>query len=515
MAPLEFMERIKKHVYAFRIRVNEFFKDYDHLNCGRIPKPQFKRGVCRIMEKTLFTEDEVNELCSLYSAGQLVDYKKFTLAVDQVFQEPLIQHEENINSNDLLETVKQYVRHHNCDVKSWYKDFDKHNAGIITVNQYLRGFPANLLTMDEMMELLTLFSDSSQVNYFKFNNIVNKQKKQKQKQTQTRLSPTLIEHAPIGTESVLESQQLLREKSLPVLDHIKQFVFKKNIRTIDFFRDYDKTNRGLISKSQFLAGLKNIGVLLSNVQQENLIYMFEENDRIKYRLFSKEIQSVFTQDVDQNPCLEVHVPHGDELRYINTLSEADQAVFSKTKQRIQHHLHQKRIDFKSFFRDFDKNKFSQITKSQLSRVFSLCEISVDEHEWNVIMKKFQDPYHVNLLNFADSLAEVEIESKPKSIRMEPQVNKEKKINIDEILMKIEKHCFKKQIRVSEFMRDFDPLHSGTVSKKEFIRSLNQMGIMLEEPESELIASYYQDKKEERCRWRDLELDIQKGISKLT
>jgi hypothetical protein len=55
----------------------------------------------------------------------------------------------------------------------------------------------------------------------------------------------------------------------------------------------------------------------------------------------------------------------------------------------------------SFFKDFDKRAGScgQITKSQFARLLSLTGLQVSPDELYVLLDKYQDPHHVNYLNF--------------------------------------------------------------------------------------------------------------------
>lgn len=78
--------------------------------------------------------------------------------------------------SEVIERLRSYVKHHGSDVKSWFKDFDKYNNGYVTYNQFRRGIPQNLLSMEEEDILLARYGEpvTGTVNYFKLNTEVNR-----------------------------------------------------------------------------------------------------------------------------------------------------------------------------------------------------------------------------------------------------------------------------------------------------------------------------------------------------
>jgi hypothetical protein len=88
---------------------------------------------------------------------------------------PLTPQSESV-LHEVIERCRQYVKHHGSDVKSWFTDFDKHNNGYVTYNQFRRGIPQNLMSQEEEDLLLGQYGDevTGTVNYFKMNTDVNR-----------------------------------------------------------------------------------------------------------------------------------------------------------------------------------------------------------------------------------------------------------------------------------------------------------------------------------------------------
>ncbi|KAJ3064679.1 hypothetical protein HDU99_004399 [Rhizoclosmatium hyalinum] len=59
------MDRLRYHAATKRIRVSEFFRDFDKLRCYSIPRHEFIRGINRI--GLSFTDEEYEELADAYA----------------------------------------------------------------------------------------------------------------------------------------------------------------------------------------------------------------------------------------------------------------------------------------------------------------------------------------------------------------------------------------------------------------------------------------------------------------
>ena len=149
---------------------------------------------------------------------------------------------------EVMERLRIFSKHHGSDVKSWFKDFDKHHngpllyfslgwsnpkPGIITKNQFKRGIPQNLLSQSEEDTLIEHYTDplTGNVNYFKMNNDANRKVRKNYSTNQQLVAKPIDEehvydHIPIGTEellisSVIHHHQMLNDAN-HILEHIKK-----------------------------------------------------------------------------------------------------------------------------------------------------------------------------------------------------------------------------------------------------------------------------------------------------
>ena len=75
----------------------------------------------------------------------------------------------------------------------------------------------------------------------------------------------------------------------------------------------------------------------------------------------------------------------------------------------------------------------------------------------------------------------------------------------------------KHLRIEEFFLDFDKLRKGLVTKMQFRRVIDQLGLKLSEPEYQSLVKKYEDKTD-RFRWMDFCNNIntiftEKGLEK--
>lgn len=116
---------------------------------------------------------------------------------------------------DVLDRLRSYVKHHGYDVKSWFTDFDKYNNGYVTYNQFRRGIPNNLLSIEEEDILILRYGEdvSSTFNYFKMNVDVNRKAPRSdvdaaQLVAKLKVDADYDEYVPVGTEDLLHATMI-------------------------------------------------------------------------------------------------------------------------------------------------------------------------------------------------------------------------------------------------------------------------------------------------------------------
>ena len=62
--------------------------------------------------------------------------------------------------------------------------------------------------------------------------------------------------------------------------------------------------------------------------------------------------------------------------------------------------------------------------------------------------------------------------------------------VEDVIEKIQKITLQRSLRISEFMRDYDPLRSGSITRTQFLESLSMLHLYLSRKEAELLCEKY-------------------------
>jgi Ca2+-binding EF-hand superfamily protein len=325
---------------------------------------------------------------------------------------------------EIIQRLKAFGKHHGADPKSWFYDFDKNNKGWVNYNQFRRGMPQNLISVEEEDLLLARYGDpgTETVNYFKLNTDVTRKEPRMRDLTQQLVAKqkTEDEHGdeclPIGTEEVLRTNHY-GTKSVPVKeveDKIKQFVYRNRIRLIEFFKDYDKHNCGLVTDSQFITGIRLARLPIEMNECIILHSKYSRGDgRANYRQFCNSIDTVFTKnDLERNPLADVSPPSRDWLfQSINKLTPSEEEHCKNIIVRLQKIMKERRLLLSPFFKDFDKilGNMGKVTKSHFSRLLHANGLQIPDDDLHILFRKFEDRLE-GRINYMEFIRSIDIES---------------------------------------------------------------------------------------------------------
>ncbi|KAJ3127798.1 hypothetical protein HK098_005797 [Nowakowskiella sp. JEL0407] len=546
--------KVRRAIWAMRIRLHDLFSDFDKLRSGYVTAAQFRRCLGSAMDRTMvpLTEVEYQVLVKFYDTkgNGMFKWTSFVDSIDTVFgakkleqaptqyipspQEvvkpvrPALSPASESVVFSIIERLKSYVKHHGSDVKSWFKDFDKHNNGFVTENQFRRGIPQNLLSLEEEELLLYRYSDelTGTVNYFKLNTDVNR-KVQRPKVNDAQLVAKLnkisaAEHIPVGTEALLIPTDIhnAHQATLDEIeDEIKKHVYKDRIRLVEFFKDYDRHNCGRVTEAQFRAGLRQASILLHGQDVKTLLQQYQEKDgRVQYRKFCNSIDTVFTvSHLETNPLADVQPPpRGYLVKGYNKLSVSEEERCNQIISRFRKIMSTRRLLMAPFFKDFDKYMgcLGRVSRSHFSRLLSTMNLDVSEDDLFILFKKYEDKTNGNI-NYMEFIRAIDPEtydhfSKPADATplSEPKTPQQKTAQFTEIFTRLQTYILSQRTRVSEFFRDFDKLRSYSIPRHEFIRGVNRIGVSLTGEELEVIADKYKGSNG-FCKWKKFESDIEK------
>lgn len=197
----ELMLRIQRHIWENRIRIREFFEQYDLHCCGRITRSQFIRSMDAIGLSGLYrlplTDGEIRIICDHYQDVKndiCIRWTNFTDDVDEVFTtknldkevyrkidypsadvvnlQPegmrIVTHPELVD--EVVKCIRTLVEARRVLIRPVFKDFDLHRNGHISCSQVgeALSMAGVFITEEQRYALEQRYSDDLGFNYAKF-----------------------------------------------------------------------------------------------------------------------------------------------------------------------------------------------------------------------------------------------------------------------------------------------------------------------------------------------------------
>lgn len=545
-----------------RIRVNEFFQDYDKLRSGFVTAPQFFRCLWQTLSVKL-SEEEESALCMKYGLMQdgKINYKKFCQAIElhfdpkNIHQSPEVQErvpleylgtlrskrpmtvDAEARLVEILRRMQQYYNVRGINLRTQYEDFDKHHKGVITESQFYRSFPGPVdVSEEDMKTLVEKYNDPNTpglVNYLNLHHDVQAVHKYVQ-QEKIPIRPTNERNVDL-VPLFPSSDPTLAE----ILDKIRVAVFKNGIRTIEFFKDHDKLRSGVITENQFICGLalacgKEAQLSRQEIQKVVEYYRLPDG-RILYKQFSEAMENAFNiPNLEKKPTETVERPaRGTLFRGLKPLVEEQELKIMEILATIADKVTKERIMLYQYFKDFDRSTAYTrvVTPSQFARILHFVGLDLSQVDLNLILNKFQDPTSgdVNYPAFVQAVdkqfvATTVEEVEPPHIgpdRTVPSALDEKKwvesppVTFEELMARIRHIALTYRLRANEYFQDYDPLRTGSITISQFRRGLASMGFSklgqhdLNDNQFEMLAEHYANPaKPDQVIWTNFMSDVE-------
>lgn len=552
-------DNIRTQALTKRIRITEYFQDFDQLRSGFISEQQFLRCLWNTLGLQP-TEEEVQQFKNKYDLKNdgRINYKLFCEEIDRNFNpknlyiDPVSQKnlpleflgtkrsvrplspESEAKILAVLERIQQFYQYHGINLRTCYEDFDRHHRGVVTESQFYRSFPGPPDVSEEEMNILVLkYRDPDR--------------------------PGLLNYLNLHHDIVAISQQVAVEKGLvstfqrnvdivPVIstgdpalnqifDKIRVAVFKNGIRTIEFFKDHDKLRSGIITENQFVCGLAlAVGkeAQLSRPEIQKVVEYYRQPDgRVQYKEFCDMMENAFNiPDLDKKPLQSVTRPvKGALSRGLKTLTDEEERRVNQVLSEISEQVKRRRLMMYQYFKDYDraKNYTRVMTKTQFGRVLHFLSLNVGAEDLKLIVRKFEDPASgdVNYPAFVQAvdqefvghtLDDVSMMDKNRTNTPVPEkvaTAADCSVSYEDLMSRIRHIVLTNRLRVIEYFQDYDPLRSGSISKSQFRRGLALLGLSklgahdLNDPQYTLLCQVYQNpQKEDQVLWTSFLNDVE-------
>ncbi|KDO20701.1 hypothetical protein SPRG_13913 [Saprolegnia parasitica CBS 223.65] len=417
---------IKQKAKRDRLRVEEYFRDFDRLRKGKITRAQYGGGLHAA--GFILSPEDLDLLASAFpyqnevdvEGASMVAWTRFVDEVEAVFtvkgleREPTkdiphaIEAAEQVDAiTDTalsardeaivmasLQTMLSRMLNKRLDIKPSFEDFDLANQGFISHTKFERVLSVfQLLPADAptCRALCIKFSErgnapmpgvssTCDVNYRAFLHALS--------QLQggaTRVPGAREYRLQLAAGSHMDGNAaaaLRRSKVTPhavrlpsLLKDLRLQVDAKRVRIKQFFAESDRLRTGDITVAKFHTAINRCGLVVNADDVHTLNAAFASTsrpDQIDYRAFLQAIEATsHTEDCRD----EVPAPER---------SPALDALLSRIRTAVEF----RRLNMKPYFEDYDHNFLMHVTKTQFAAVLNLMRIELSPAETSLLTSAF-------------------------------------------------------------------------------------------------------------------------------
>ncbi len=409
------LARVRQLCAQQRIRIGEFFRDFDKLRTGFITSAQFRIGLS--MAKVVVSHPEFALLAAHFKApkeGDHVCWREFCDAVDAVFTKKHLERSVDTPLNDantatvygraaasaqeaatvadIVQRFQEVVRKHRLDAKSFFQDFDKHRHFKVSPKIFRQvltthGFPLSEAEVACVAKLYGCNSTSgNEIRYADFLKDCN-------------VLVFDIYGPYTGAKSTYSAQFIdySGDKALEQLMlKIKQIIKKDRIRLLEFFQDHDLLRKGVLPPTKFRSVLHSQKVQLTAEEYALLEKVHSVRDEtnaplVNYVDFCEEVARIFTEkDLEKNPTKRLSsftAPSILDPR--DVLSSDEERALDALMRRLGTEVCHRRLLIKPFYQDKDKSASGFISMTRFRSIFDNFKLLASEQEFALINKRFQ------------------------------------------------------------------------------------------------------------------------------
>ncbi|KAG7211846.1 hypothetical protein KM043_011069 [Ampulex compressa] len=418
---IEVIRRIQRHIFERRIRICEFFKDFDSLNCGRVTISQFRRGLDALQVSSLghlyLAEIEIDSLINLYKDPNDPDqvcWRTFEDDINHVFTVKELeklpnlkietppreivnlqhkgqsdwQHEQKSIRDlceDTLQKIKQRIEERRILLKQFFKNYDRHNHGHVTRSQLRQvlTMAAILLSQEEEFALEQRYNDDLGFNYFLF-----LQELEAQPAPEQLYYRMLEEKKKINAQKPLPQAGVDETNIVLILAKIKAKVVRERVKVAEFMKLFDTHNELVITLADFIRGLDQLQCNLTCTEMNTVAKVFKaplRSDFVDYVKFAETVEeAVAMGSLERAPLLVPlqHVPSEASPKTFLNFEERNTLALALDKlSKI------KQPNLEEIFQNYDKENIGSVSKECF--VKTLCM----RHMLKLISNKEIDAVH--------------------------------------------------------------------------------------------------------------------------
>lgn len=436
----DIIHRIQVYVLPRRIRMKEFYQNFDHLRCGRCTRVQFGRGLDTSGVKVTDAEvelmaDHFTEIGPSVQKPQVVNYTRFCDAIEVVFNDGDLSFKPGFAPSDTQDMMKMsmtsfipkqvddeermdHIMHRLASLcksrgicfKYLFQDFERggspspsnmnpRRSGKCTAGQFKRLFPFKKeMTEDDIEYLLQRYlTNGGDVHFQAIHNDISEV-----------LSP---EPPPFPTSDLILKADGTEwdHMTLNPVKKIQSKVVERRVRLNEYFADFDPLRKGFCTAGQMKTVLTILN-LEKEIDRNDFNHLIEaysrEDGMFCHALFTRDVDAAFAvPGLEKEPLATTPLPDATTTapgrRNRMSLTQDRKQKINELEDKIRSRISKRRILMKPMFMDMDKAHKGLCTRNQFGRVMGMLGFELDQMEIALLCGFYCDRGNHNDFNYVD------------------------------------------------------------------------------------------------------------------
>ena len=420
------------------------------------------------------------------------------------------------NVEELEEKLKAYIVMKKIRLHEFLIDIDKLRKGYCSLDQFRRVMELTGVQLSEK-HIEMLFKkygrDDDLFNYAAFSKNIKEilTKKGIQKDPLHSVYQITSDTTLPARRYYMRMTEDEKNKLNHLLSLIKKEIETRRLLFKPHFQDFDQTNNGYVTRSQFLRVLYQFDIYPSDAYLNVLLKCYTDNsnlNEVNYYAFCQDVdgQDNYTKKINDTHASMFLQPKADNNIQPYIYKDNPKTGLEEVISKLQKKVKEQRIRVHEFLRDFDRLRSGSITSAQLRIGLNMAKLPLSNREFKILCENFacsKKPGWFRWRDFCDKIDEVftvkGLERNPdskiggsilltKTVR-QGMSNPNKEI-AERIIRKFRYYCLATRLFIKQFFQDWDRLGRNKVSPKQFRQVLATVKFDMTDDEFHAVADYF-------------------------
>eukprot|EP00435_Cladocopium_sp_Y103_P053048 s667_g16.t2 len=282
----------------------------------------------------------------------------------------------------------------------------------------------------------------------------------------------------------------------------------KGQRTIDVFRQFDKSGDGSIGKSELRKGLEEMGVNIDPASFKALMGYLDRDSEATISL--KELDRGIKEAIKKKDPKEDKIDPARLPEY-ELLKEINKALYSGTQMIFGNRV----TDSRSFFRAIDKDNSGELDVAELAQGLMKLGVMVESEG---LMKELVGCIDKNDSGRIDKEEFIKALQNPEELLAKPEEKKERRVieagskeDATKALAKIHEQMSASRTRTTDWFYKMDSSRDGKISRAELKKGLKDMSCNLSASDLKAVLQYLDDDNSGSVSLQELQKGMNRAV----